>query len=311
MRNLLARYRSMEKKELKYRNTSHISQKAGEIDVISPWYFKDRFIEPGELVFSWSHPLLQWGWGAFTTGKMENGLFEAAIHHIHRLISHAQRLLLHPPSYEKVLDTLFIWLEKIQQDNIQTSSPLKIKLSIIPPGDLVFSAYSLNATKADAALSLMHSSEATLHPKRGDLGHIKSHAYIDYLLIKMEAENNGFHDALLCDESGMITETTTGSFWFIHDDTLFFPDAKSGYILDSITRMLLTNAVRTGIETKWRGCLASIPSTARCYISNCILGVTQVRSIGLRSFPTDRLEHSQLQQILSSELASTGVGPCR
>ncbi len=273
---------------------------------VNPWYFRDTFISSDELIIPWNHPTVQWGWGAFTTGRMTQGIFEAGRLHIDRILRDAQALSIPLPSKKDLLEKLERWLKELPQ-----SQDLKIKLSLIPPhGDAVFTAYTIEPSSSHI-WRLYYDPIRTLHPRPKGYGKRKTHSYADYMLLKKHAQEQGFHDALLSSEDGCIIETASCSFFFSHKGVFYFPTDEDKRILDSITRNLLTHALEKANSkiVTWQGTVDEIPTDASCYCTNCIHLITQVESIMQKSFPLNDIEKNWLSSLLQHELVSTGVAP--
>ncbi|MBC7386847.1 MAG: aminotransferase class IV [Cryobacterium sp.] len=78
----------------------------------------------------------------------------------------------------------------------------------------------------------------------------KTGNYLNSLLAYLEATNDGYQDALLCDSAGFLTEGTTFNLFYVKRDIIVTPPFSSG-ILDGITRRTVIQiARRMGLEVR-------------------------------------------------------------
>jgi len=96
---------------------------------------------------------------------------------------------------------------------------------------------------------LKTSSRFRNHPNALDPA-MKSGNYLNCLLAFIEAEREGYDDAILCDGDGMVTEGTTFNVFYIKGNVLVTPPFEIG-ILQGITRKTVMEcAHEIGLETR-------------------------------------------------------------
>lgn len=87
------------------------------------------------------------------------------------------------------------------------------------------------------------------HPQALDPA-MKSGNYLNNLLAYLEAQEQGYEDALLCDAEGFLTEGTTFNIFYAKDKTVVTPPLDVG-ILDGITRRQVLQISRNlGFDTR-------------------------------------------------------------
>lgn len=87
------------------------------------------------------------------------------------------------------------------------------------------------------------------HPRALDPA-MKSGNYLNSLLACIEAQEEGFEDALLCDQEGHLTEGSTFNLFYARNGIVATPPLPVG-ILDGVTRrMLMEICKRDGIEVR-------------------------------------------------------------
>ena len=81
------------------------------------------------------------------------------------------------------------------------------------------------------------------NPRQSLDPNLKTGNYLNSILAMIEAKNGKFHDAIMLNAHGHVTEGTTYNIWGVKDGTLFTPAMESG-ILGGITRLHLLNLAR-------------------------------------------------------------------
>jgi len=129
---------------------------------------------------------------------------------------------------------------------------------------------------------------------------IKTHNYLNGILARLELRGEGSSperdsatanrradEALLCDESGAITEGATSNLFFVRDGVLRTPDA-GGALLSGITRnVVLDLAERAGIPTETGTYTpADCRGADELFVTNTTWEVRPVCRVGDRRFET-------------------------
>lgn len=105
------------------------------------------------------------------------------------------------------------------------------------------------AEKRNEGTHLKTSNRFRNHPNALDPA-MKSGNYLNCLLAFLEAEKEGYEDAILCDSDGMVTEGTTFNVFYIKGKVLVTPPFEVG-ILQGITRKTVMDcAHEMGLEIR-------------------------------------------------------------
>jgi branched-subunit amino acid aminotransferase/4-amino-4-deoxychorismate lyase len=97
-------------------------------------------------------------------------------------------------------------------------------------------------------------------------------------LVKKEATSRGFYDALILNERGFITETSSANFYCLKDGTLLTPPLEDG-LLPGITRRVLLEtdkAIEVQLEPDF------LKKCEKFYISNSLLGLKEINIDGFK-----------------------------
>jgi branched-chain amino acid aminotransferase len=113
--------------------------------------------------------------------------------------------------------------------------------------------------------------------------------YMICTMSKHEAENNGFHDALMLDYRGRIAEATGANFFMVVDGKLHTP--MPDCFLDGITRRTVIDlAKRRGIEVIERAIMPDeLKSADEIFLTGTAAEVTPVGRIGDLKFTPGRM----------------------
>ncbi len=264
---------------------------------ISPWFINGAFVNPESAYIHLDSQQPLSGLSVFSTGTVISALFLGGKYHIQRLIKDSQALLIECKSAIELQETLTIWCQHLRYE----TQPIKAKIIIGSGIAPIFTAHAIGTFPE--VVTLLYNPKQII-PKLLKWSRIKMSARVEYRFLHASAQQKGYDDALLLDSKENIIETTNSAFWFISNETLFYPDPDLGGI-DSITkRALITSCMAVNYPTeKWRGSLDQIPKNSRCYISNCVRGIQAVSHIGDYSpFPIDLQEKSSLQKRLTKNL---------
>lgn len=118
-------------------------------------------------------------------------------------------------------------------------------------------------------------------PIFSDQGNIKSSVYRNHVQAIKQARSEGYHEAVLLDRGGMITECTTSNIFWVKDEHLYTPALNVG-ILKGVTRQAVLHlagelnlAVREGIFP-----LAALLAAEEVFITSTTRDVMPVSRVG-------------------------------
>jgi branched-chain amino acid aminotransferase len=118
------------------------------------------------------------------------------------------------------------------------------------------------------------------------LSKIKSTNFLDAILAKHQAKNNGFDDAVFLNSKEHITEATTSNIFIVKNKTLYTPPISDG-VLPGITRLLvheICNFLDISIQEISLS-IADIYAADELFLSNSIKGIQPVSIFQKKKFP--------------------------
>lgn len=105
--------------------------------------------------------------------------------------------------------------------------------------------------------------------------YIKSINYIENILEKQRAIEEGFNEALFLNTDGYIAESSSGNIFFIKDDKLYTPSVNCG-LLNGILRQWVLNNFHV-IEGNFT--LEDIFNSQGAFLTNSIMGIMKIVDI--------------------------------
>jgi len=93
------------------------------------------------------------------------------------------------------------------------------------------------------------------------------------VLVKREAASRGFYDAIVLNEKGRVTETSSANFYCLRNGILLTPPVEEG-LLPGVTRRVLLEKGRA-IERSLN--LEDLKGCEKFFISNSLLGLREVK----------------------------------
>jgi branched-chain amino acid aminotransferase len=204
----------------------------------------------GELIPSkeakisvWDHGLL-YGDGLFETMRSYDGKVFALEKHLIRLRQGAELLKLKIDYEDAELERLIA--ETLRANNISNayirltytrgSGPIGIDPDLCPKGCLIIMAKESNIPESlyregiELAICPVVRNHGTALPPS-----IKSLNFLNNILAKLWAKEQGFAEALMLNQDGCISETTVSNIFFVKKGIIFTPSLASG-ILPGVTR---------------------------------------------------------------------------
>ncbi|HID79037.1 MAG TPA: aminodeoxychorismate lyase [Aquifex aeolicus] len=104
------------------------------------------------------------------------------------------------------------------------------------------------------------------------LWRFKTTSFLFNVLVKREALKRGFYDAIVLNERGNVTETSSANFYCLRDGVLLTPPVSEG-LLPGVTRRVLLESGKAREEVLPIGKLSKCE---KFFISNALLGLREV-----------------------------------
>ena len=215
------------------------------------------------------------GEGLFETFKVENGKFPKHFEfHYERLKTGAEFFKIPCPTFEEFKS----FVEKKLRE-FKTSKPLYVKVLLLSVGESYYGGlaedYKLEAVvkplKLPEGLLTLTLSPYKRH-SQNPIWRFKTLNFLFNISVKREAASRGFYDALILNERGNITETSSANFYCLKEGLLLTPPVSEG-LLPGITRRVLIEEGKAKEEIlkpkDLRGC-------ERFFISNSLMGLREV-----------------------------------
>jgi 4-amino-4-deoxychorismate lyase len=255
------------------------------LDIIAFW--NGIFCPEDEVKIPLNDRGFLFGDGVFTTLRLENGTIEALERHLKKLNEQCHALNLAPPKIKKSwLDALIaknqaakgIWRLKIlltggNEDNLRLAPKRcgELIITLKPYKGLSYSPRRLGCYPT---------------PIHSSIAKVKSLAYLERLLVKEYALNNGFDDCVVKDFEGHLLETAYANLFWRKEDQLFFPDPELPYYFGVSLERVMDGVKKDNINTSFIKA-KEIPEQAQVYLCNSLIGICPVVLFGKQSFSRD------------------------
>lgn len=237
------------------------------------------------------------GDGAFSTIKLSAGRLEFLEPHLQKLGEQCERLgiIAQKVSRQTIRDLI--------NKNHAQNGVWRLKISIsggTHPG--------LNLERRSAGQVLItlkpysgHVSPCKLtcypYPVNYPCSRLKSLAYLDRLWIADYALKHGFDDALVCDHSDLVLESSFANVFWRTGKEMFYPDSSLSVYEGVTLQMLHIAAENRGLKVyPLKAKLEAIPDEAQFYLCNSLKGLVPVLSIDEKLFQRDALFERVLQE---------------
>lgn len=195
----------------------------------------DPVLRPGQI------GLLS-GWGVFTTLRIYDGIPFAFERHWQRMSRDGE--LLHVPVWQDP-ETVEADLLRLVEANDAFESSLRLCIFRSEggfwagpgsgnPSDLVALTNDLPQWKGSVALSVVENACYAASP----LGGAKTLSWAHNLTLLESAQNEGFDEVILLNESGEVAECTSANIFAVKDGTTYTPPLSSG-ALPGVTRAVM------------------------------------------------------------------------
>ena len=214
------------------------------------------------------------GEGLFETLRWENGEFQTPLrYHYERLSQGAEFFKIPYPTYGKFEEFLFRSVEGKR-------GTLYVKVLLLSLGEGYFGgeakSYRLEAVvkpysppKGELVLTISPFRRHSANP----LWRFKTTNFLFNISVKREAASRGYYDALILNERGRITETSSANFYCQKGGILLTPPVEDGLLPGILRRVLIEGgkAVERSLT------LEDLKGCERFFISNSLLGLREVK----------------------------------
>jgi len=141
------------------------------------------------------------------------------------------------------------------------------------------------------------------------LAGIKHLNRLENVLLKQEAVEQGYSDALVCDADGQLIETTVANLFLVKDGELATPSLNRAGVAGVIRRLIIDElAPELGVEVVERRCpLSELWQADELFICNSLMGVVPVTRIDFDDQEllfTDRFTESSISRRLQNAVES-------
>ena len=222
-------------------------------------FLNDRIVSEHEAVVSvFDHGFL-YGDGIYETMRAYEGTVFLLDRHLERLQRSAWLIQLNLPELQMLRDAVY---ETVRVNGLKNAyvrvtvsrgkGPIGLDPSLCPRPTLVvvaeeFREYPEKYYREGVRLIIAKTRRnlvAALNPK------IKSLNFLNNILAKIEAKEQGAYEAIMLNAEGFISEGTVCNIFFVRDGALCTPSTAVG-VLDGITReLVITLAKGNGIEVQ-------------------------------------------------------------
>ncbi|RTZ60901.1 MAG: aminodeoxychorismate lyase [Gammaproteobacteria bacterium] len=216
------------------------------------------------------------GEGLFETFKVEGGKLPPHFeYHYERLKEGASFLGIPHPTFGEFKS----FTEKHIRFTKNTDTPFYVKVLLLSLGSGYYGDFPnsyrleivvkpLRLPPKDLTLTLSGFKKCSSNP----LWRFKTTSFLFNVLVKREALKRGFYDAVVLNERGNITETSSANFYCLRDGVLLTPPVSEG-LLPGVTRRVLLEEGKAQEEVLP---LEELPKCEKFFISNALLGLREV-----------------------------------
>lgn len=123
-------------------------------------------------------------------------------------------------------------------------------------------------------------SKKYIRNENSPLVYIKSLNYLENILGRMEARNNGYDDAIFLNTSGYLASATVSNLFFTRKEKIYTPSLDCGILEGTIRGLLLNICKKCGIEVKeGKFTVKDLQCAEEIFLTNTLIGVLPVREI--------------------------------
>lgn len=227
-----------------------------------------------ELIERFKH----FGEALFETLRWENGNFFTPLsYHYERMKRGADFFEIPYPPFEEFENFL-----KRKLENLPKGQTYYVKVLLLSLGEGYYGgrakAYRLETViKPYKPLEGLLKITLSVYKKHSQnpIWNYKTANFLFNVLVKREAVKKGFYDALVLNEKGNITETSSANFYCLKNGVLYTPPVNCGVLPGVYRRILLEQG--KAIEKPLH--ISELKGCEKFYISNSLLGLREVELI--------------------------------
>ncbi|NRB68916.1 MAG: aminodeoxychorismate lyase [Vibrio sp.] len=233
----------------------------------------------------------QYGDGCFTTMLVVKGRIQHWDKHQDRMQSCLDLLGIASPNWREVQD----WLEKMCLESTRSGlklhisrgeggrgySPTQVTLPNVTIGAFNYPVHYEQWLMDGIGLGLC-SKRLGVNPLLA--GH-KHNNRLEQVLLKAEMDQQGFLDGIALDVNGYVIETTMANLYWVKQGVIYTPDLTNAGVAGVMRRVVAERLSSCGLTLSighYR--LEELNEAEEVFISNSILGVAPVKSIGTQAF---------------------------
>lgn len=243
-------------------------------------FLNGKFLSPHEAKVSVLSPGLLYGWGLFETMCSRNNRIVYLDAHLKR-IKDSSKLLHINFTYPK--GKLKKAIKEVVKINRLKNAYVRLTIWKNPDNktdvSIIVKKYkSLPDKKYNQGFSCMVSS--LRQNENSFLPQLKSTNYLFYKLAYLEAENKGFDEAIILNNSGYLTEGSRTNLFMVKNKELFTPALECG-CLDGITRKVILRSAKKNNIKVHEGYfnLQNLYGADEAFLTNSLLGIMPVKSV--------------------------------
>ena len=234
--------------------------------------------------------LVLFGYGLFETLKVNQEQMEVPDLHYKRMAKGAELLGLPMPDYETWLAQLQAVIDNSIEQLSSDSYALRVTLSGgggegIPP-QWLYHIRPIPYTAEDYAKGIK---VVILSSRRNEYSpsvQIKNTNYLDNLLGKKEAEEQGAREGIWLNSRGFLAEGTMSNLFWVKDGVLYTPALSCGCLPGTRRQLVLECAERQGIPyEEGEFPLDILKKAEEVFLTNALMGIMPVSKIGEMEFP--------------------------
>lgn len=244
----------------------------------------------------------RYGYGLFETMLVQNGAIEHAHYHMERLFDGMELLQLQTPVLltEKKLDSLV--LDTARKNNCLQLCRVRVQVyagggglfgtDTIKPG-FIIECFELNPEAiAWNENGLVVGIAEQLFKSPDMLANLKSCNALIYAAAARQAKANRWNDALICNTSGNIIESTIANIFWVKDGSIFTPPLSEGCVAGVMRRHLLA----TNNITEAQLSIDTLLDADELFLTNSIRGIRWVGSLGNTTY-INTISHSLARKL--------------
>ncbi|MEZ5017966.1 MAG: aminotransferase class IV [Flavipsychrobacter sp.] len=243
----------------------------------------------------------RFGYGVFETMLFRGGVIQLKEYHWKRLFGAVEQLELIMP---EIMDAN--WLEAEIKKTVKKNKLEKlcrVRLQIyagqggLYDGHNAWTEFVIVVTPEKEQITELNETGVRLSIAEGlqksndSLANLKSCSALIYSIAARQADKKGFDDALICNISGNIIESTIANIFWIKGDTIYTPPLSEGCIAGVMRQYLLEQLPMAGINIKEEPLTrAQLKAADGIFLTNAIRKIKWVSTIDDMTFKKDKVK---------------------